>query len=77
MLLVKLISEVIQFDDPNATISKILTVLKAEEISVDYSISAIKKGSGPACLHILNELSNLVMKKSEFGFSRLVHFIGI
>uniref|UniRef100_A0AC34QFU9 Uncharacterized protein n=1 Tax=Panagrolaimus sp. JU765 TaxID=591449 RepID=A0AC34QFU9_9BILA len=59
-----------EFDDPNATISKILAVLKVEEIPVDYSISAIKKGSGPACLHILNELSKLAVKKNNFAFDR-------
>uniref|UniRef100_A0A914QYM0 Intraflagellar transport protein 57 homolog n=1 Tax=Panagrolaimus davidi TaxID=227884 RepID=A0A914QYM0_9BILA len=59
-----------EFDDPNATISTILAVLKAEEIPVDYSISAIKKGSGPACLHILAELGALALKKLNFGFTR-------
>uniref|UniRef100_A0A7E4V7N9 Intraflagellar transport protein 57 homolog n=1 Tax=Panagrellus redivivus TaxID=6233 RepID=A0A7E4V7N9_PANRE len=59
-----------EFDDPNATISAILAVLKAEDIPVDYSISSIKKGSGPACLHILNELAGLALKKKAFGFQR-------
>ncbi|KAE9551300.1 hypothetical protein FO519_005480 [Halicephalobus sp. NKZ332] len=59
-----------EFDDPNSTISKILAVLKAEDIPVDYSISAIKKGSGAGCLHILNELSSLAVRKNNLGFSR-------
>lgn len=37
---------------------------------MDYSISAIKKGSGPACLHILGELGALALKKTNFGFSQ-------
>uniref|UniRef100_A0A915CE95 Intraflagellar transport protein 57 homolog n=1 Tax=Parascaris univalens TaxID=6257 RepID=A0A915CE95_PARUN len=59
-----------EFDDPNATISNILSELRNHQVPVDFPPSKLKSGSGEHCLYVLDQLSDLALIAETFAWNR-------
>ncbi|KHN73240.1 Intraflagellar transport protein che-13 [Toxocara canis] len=59
-----------EFDDPNATISNILSELRNKQVPVDFPPNKLKSGYGEQCLYVLDQLSDLALIGEAFTWSR-------
>ncbi|KAL3101452.1 hypothetical protein niasHT_020771 [Heterodera trifolii] len=60
-----------EFDDPNATVARILDSLKAKDIEIPFSAGKLKTGSGTQCLFVLFHLTGLAMEGVGFNFETI------
>uniref|UniRef100_A0A1A8JWH7 Intraflagellar transport protein 57 homolog n=2 Tax=Nothobranchius kuhntae TaxID=321403 RepID=A0A1A8JWH7_NOTKU len=59
-----------EYDEPNATVSNILTELRAFGVKVDFPPSKLKSGSGEHVCFVLDRLAEEALKKRGFTFRR-------
>lgn len=59
-----------EHDDPNATVSNILSELRALGVRVDFPPSKLKGGSGEQVCYVLDRLAEEALKKKHFAFKR-------
>ncbi|XP_038653806.1 intraflagellar transport protein 57 homolog isoform X2 [Scyliorhinus canicula] len=62
-----------EYDDPNATISNILTGLRALGGSVDFPPSKLKQGYGEQVCYVLDRLAEEALKHTGFNWKRPVY----
>uniref|UniRef100_A0A4W3JT44 Intraflagellar transport protein 57 homolog n=1 Tax=Callorhinchus milii TaxID=7868 RepID=A0A4W3JT44_CALMI len=62
-----------EYDDPNATISDILTQLRALGGSVDFPPSKLKQGYGEQVCYVLDRLAEEALKRTGFSWKRPVY----
>lgn len=58
----------LQFDDPNATISRILEALRSKNISITFPPNKLKTGAGEQCLYVLDKLADLALAVEQFSW---------
>ncbi|XP_065668359.1 intraflagellar transport protein 57 homolog [Hydra vulgaris] len=59
-----------EYDDPNATVSEILTQARTLGITVDFPPAKLKSGCGEQVIYLLNKLSDEALKYQQFKWSR-------
>uniref|UniRef100_A0A9J2PB62 Intraflagellar transport protein 57 homolog n=1 Tax=Ascaris lumbricoides TaxID=6252 RepID=A0A9J2PB62_ASCLU len=59
-----------EFDDPNATISNVLSELRNHQVPVDFPPNKLKSGSGEQCLYVLDQLCDLALIAETFAWNR-------
>ncbi|VDK64555.1 unnamed protein product [Onchocerca ochengi] len=57
-----------EFDDPNATISRILEALRSKNISITFPPNKLKTGAGEQCLYVLDKLADLALAAEQFSW---------
>ncbi|XP_056148969.1 intraflagellar transport protein 57 homolog [Lampris incognitus] len=62
-----------EYDEPFATISNILTELRAFGVRVDFPPSKLKAGSGEHVCFVLDRLAEEALKKKGFSFHRPIY----
>ncbi|XP_059828317.1 intraflagellar transport protein 57 homolog isoform X1 [Hypanus sabinus] len=62
-----------EYDDPNATITNILTELRALGGSVDFPPSKLKQGYGEQVCYVLDRLAEEALKYTGFNWKRPVY----
>ncbi|KAG7232915.1 hypothetical protein INR49_007943 [Caranx melampygus] len=59
-----------EYDEPNATVSNILSELRAFGVKVDFPPSKLKSGSGEYVCQVLDRLAEEALKRRGFSFRR-------
>ncbi|XP_027144068.1 intraflagellar transport protein 57 homolog isoform X1 [Larimichthys crocea] len=59
-----------EYDEPNATVSNILSELRAFGVKVDFPPSKLKSGSGEHVCFVLDRLAEEALKRRGFSFKR-------
>lgn len=60
-------------DDPNATISSILEVIRELGHSLNFSPAKLKQGCGEYCIYVLDRLADEALKRQHFKWARPVY----
>uniref|UniRef100_A0A183C2W7 Intraflagellar transport protein 57 homolog n=1 Tax=Globodera pallida TaxID=36090 RepID=A0A183C2W7_GLOPA len=60
-----------EFDDPNATVARILDALKSKDIEIPFSAAKLKTGAGPQCLFVLFHLTGMALERVGFHFEAI------
>lgn len=60
----------LQLDEPNTTISNILSELKSKGITDEVTASHLKSGSGHQCILVLDRLTDLALLSIGFQWQR-------
>lgn len=60
-------------DDPNATISSILEVIREMGHSLNFSPAKLKQGCGEYCIYVLDRLADEALKKQQFKWARPIY----
>ncbi|CAJ0963317.1 unnamed protein product, partial [Mesorhabditis belari] len=61
-----------EFDDPNTTITNIVTEVRAKGIAADFSSSKLKSGSGEQVLFVLDKLCDTALVNTGFSWQKMV-----
>ncbi|XP_059480316.1 intraflagellar transport protein 57 homolog [Neocloeon triangulifer] len=59
-----------EFDDPNASIAKILDFLRSINVIIDFPPSKLKQGVGEQATYVLNNLCDQAIKVSRFEYKK-------
>ncbi|UYV83131.1 IFT57 [Cordylochernes scorpioides] len=62
-----------ELDDPNATISNILDILRKMNVAITFPPSRLKPGHGSEVLFILDRLADLALRHTHFSWKLAVH----
>ncbi|XP_076304136.1 intraflagellar transport 57 [Tachypleus tridentatus] len=62
-----------EYDDPNATISNIVDVLRQMEVTIDFPPSKLKQGYGEQAIFVLDRLADQVLKHTQFSWKRPIY----
>lgn len=62
-----------EYDDPNATISNIVDVLRQMEVTIDFPPSKLKQGCGEQAIFVLDRLADQVLKHTQFSWKRPIY----
>ncbi|XP_014788112.1 intraflagellar transport protein 57 homolog [Octopus bimaculoides] len=60
-------------DDPNATISSILEVVRDFGYTLNFAPSKLKQGCGEHCIYVLNRLADEALKRQNFKWAKPVY----
>lgn len=66
--IIQRIAIILQFDDPNGTISNILDALRSKDIPVTFAPNKLKIGAGEQCLYVLDKLADLALIANQFSW---------
>ncbi|XP_059607987.1 intraflagellar transport protein 57 homolog [Phlebotomus argentipes] len=59
-----------EFDDPSATIAKIIRILQEMDISTDFPSNKLIQGAGAICVYILDSLATQALKVAKVNLKR-------
>ncbi|XP_055704834.1 intraflagellar transport protein 57 homolog [Phlebotomus papatasi] len=59
-----------EFDDPSATIAKIIKILQEMDIHTDFPSNKLIQGAGPICVFILDSLATQALKVAKINLKR-------
>ncbi|XP_053185489.1 intraflagellar transport protein 57 homolog isoform X2 [Scomber japonicus] len=62
-----------EYDEPNATVSNILSELRAFGVKVDFAPSKLKSGCGEHVCFVLDRLAEEALKRRGFSFRRPIY----
>lgn len=60
----------LQFDDPNGTISNIVGALRSKNVPIAFALSKLKTGAGEECLYVLDKLADLALLARHFSWTK-------
>ncbi|XP_013774859.1 intraflagellar transport protein 57 homolog [Limulus polyphemus] len=62
-----------EYDDPNATISNIVDVLRQMGVTIDFPPSKLKQGYGEQAIFVLDRLADQALKDTQFSWKRPIY----